>query len=107
MKLYKSLILPGEHFRPFILFTADHCVEQHYSFQIRRCHDEECCPTPGREWDWVPDPILDVTGQHYKPFEELLGKETTEKDMPSGSKQTVAAVAQEQQVRMFIKTREY
>ncbi|KAL3875452.1 hypothetical protein ACJMK2_033399 [Sinanodonta woodiana] len=78
-------------------FIADHCRERHYSFQIRRCHDEGCCPTPEREWAWLPDPILDINGQHYKPFDELLGKETTDKDRPSSLKQTVAAVAQEQQ----------
>ncbi|KAL3865743.1 hypothetical protein ACJMK2_043103 [Sinanodonta woodiana] len=76
---------------------TDHCRERHYSFQIRRGHDEGCCPTPEREWAWLPDPILDITGQHYKPFDELLGKETTDKDRPSSLKQTVAAVAQEQQ----------
>ena len=86
----------------FVFITADHCRERHYSFQIRRCHDEGCCPTPEREWAWLPDPILDITGQHYKPFDELLGKETTDMDRPSSLKQTVAAVAQEQQVRMFI-----
>lgn len=86
-----------------ILFSEKHCQERHYVFQIRRCSDAECYLPPSREWQWLPDPILDYTGKHYKPFESVLGTVTTEKDRPSFMNQTIAAVAQEQQVSKFIK----
>lgn len=44
---------------------------------------------------------MDNTGKHYKSLEEVLGTITTEKDRPSSTNQTVAAVAQEQQVSKF------
>lgn len=41
---------------------------------------------------------MDNTGEHYKPFETVFDTETSEKDRPSSQNQTIAAVAQEQQV---------
>ena len=32
---------------------------------------------------WLPDPVLDNTGEHYKNYEELKGKDTTDDDHPS------------------------
>lgn len=52
----------------FFYFSATHCRERHYSFQIKRCSDPECCRPASREWEWLPDPILDHTGQHFKPL---------------------------------------
>ncbi|CAC5366714.1 unnamed protein product [Mytilus coruscus] len=83
--------------RGFKEYIEKHCQERHYVFQIRRCSDAECCLLPSREWQWLPDPILDYTRQHYKAFEAVLGTVTTEKDRPSFTNQTIAAVAQEQQ----------
>lgn len=40
------------------------------------------------EWYWLPDPVLDHTGQHFKPLEAVLGTNTIR----------LAAVAQKQQV---------
>lgn len=42
--------------------------------------------------------MIDNTGNHYQPFETVFGTETSEKDRPSSQNQTLAAVAQEQQV---------
>lgn len=45
----------------------------------------------------MPDPVYsDANGTHYKKLEEVIV--TTEKDRPSALKQTVTAVAEEQQV---------
>lgn len=38
---------------------------------------------------------------HYKPFFEVIGKDTTEKDRPSATNKTVAAVAEELQVPLL------
>lgn len=89
MFLEQNVIIP---------FSGKHCQERHYVFQIRRCSDAECCPPSSREWQWLPDPVIDNTGNHYKSLETVLGTVTTEKDRPSSTNQTVAAVAQEQQV---------
>ncbi|XP_064612507.1 uncharacterized protein LOC135476417 [Liolophura sinensis] len=32
---------------------------------------------------WLPDPVLDQSGEHYKPFETVNGTETSEDDCPS------------------------
>lgn len=81
-------------------FTEKHCVEHQYIFQIRRCDDDTCCVQPDTEQrPWVPDPVYkDPRSTHYKQFEDVLGTPTTEKDCPSSQKQTVAGVAEEQQV---------
>lgn len=80
------------------MFSERHCLERHYVFQIRRCSDEDCCQQPAHEWEWLPDPVLDHTGKHFKSLEAVLGSVTSEKDRPSFRNQTLAAVAQEQQV---------
>lgn len=58
-----------------------------------------CCEKPTKERLWVPDPMYsDENGTHYKKLEDVIGTETSEKDRPSAQKQTVTAVAEEQQV---------
>jgi hypothetical protein len=46
-----------------------HCRERHYCFQIKKCSDTSCC-IPPREpgLDWLPDPVLDATGDLYLPY---------------------------------------
>ena len=47
-----------------------HCRERQYSTQFRKCENTECCPAPRLPREklmWLPDPILDETGEHYKP----------------------------------------
>lgn len=51
----------------------------------------------------MPDPVYsDANGTHYKKLEDVIGTETTEKDCPSSQKQTVTAVAEEQQVSIIL-----
>ena len=65
---------------------------------MRRCLDATCCPPGSKIWAWLPDPVVDQSGKHHKPFESVLGTDTTEKDRPSSLGQTVSAVAQDLQV---------
>lgn len=52
-----------------------------------------------RDLPWVPDPILKENDRdHYKDLDDLLGKDTTEKDKPSATNTRVTAVAEQIQV---------
>ena len=68
------------------LWKQKHCFETNYTFQVRKCNSEECCPPkllPDEELYWQPEPVLDHSGNHFKPFELLKGTEPTEADRPS------------------------
>ena len=63
-----------------------HCHETHYTFQIKRCADSTCClPSELEQTDleWLPQPVLDHTGNHFLSYEVLNGTAPTEKDRPS------------------------
>lgn len=91
-----------QNFMIFLYLSEKHCIERQYCFQIKRCSDPECCVAATIERPWLPDPVYsDQNGGHYKKFQDVIGTETTEKDRPSAQKQTVAAVAKEQQVCIF------
>ena len=72
-------------------FMAHCCTTRHYFFAIKKCGNVDCSlcgrPTlPEAEFQALhqfPDPIKRADQSHYKPFEEVWGKETTEKDRPS------------------------
>ena len=70
-------------------FLANHCVERQYSFQIKKCGNTNCVcgdvrlpPDVIATLSHLPDPVPDGTG-HYKSFNELYGKPTTEEHLPS------------------------
>ena len=82
--------------KDFQAFLANHCRVQHYTFQIRKCNDPACCllyGNPGQKIDWLPDPLLLGNKEHFKPFTDVLRKETTEKDLPSSNVPTATEVA--------------
>ena len=63
-----------------------HCQARHYTFQIRKCENADCClppDLPKEVLSWLPDPVLDESGCHYKPYEEVKSTSTTEADRPS------------------------
>jgi hypothetical protein len=64
-----------------------HCRSRHYSFQIRKCGDRNCClepHSPPEDLQWLPDPVLDPDDRlHYKRYDTVKGTETTEEDRPS------------------------
>ena len=60
-----------------------HC---HYNFQIMKCQDRACCEeptTPSELLTWLPDPVLQPDGQHFKSYDESKLLDTTEEDRPS------------------------
>jgi hypothetical protein len=62
-----------------------HARERTYSFQIRKCDDGSCCSPKHLEKEqlnWVPDPEL-KDPEHFFKYDEVLDKETSEKDLPS------------------------
>ena len=67
--------------------------------KVRKCNDAECCqPKSGGELNWLPDPMLADDGDHYKPFSEVYGTETSDEGRPSVTC-SVQKVTKEQQVK--------
>lgn len=61
-----------------------HTRQRHYCFQIRKCEDRSCCSEPqNKNLAWLPDPVLDESGDHYLPYSSLKSTATTEDDRPS------------------------
>lgn len=61
-----------------------HTRQRHYCFQIRKCEDRSCCSEPqNKNLAWLPDPVLDESGDHYLPYSSLKSTATTEIDRPS------------------------
>ncbi|XP_052781350.1 uncharacterized protein LOC128217930 [Mya arenaria] len=65
-----------------------HCKQSQYCFQIRKCDNPECCGPSSLDLEWIPDPMLDDSKNHYRPFDELYGSETSECDRPTFQKPT-------------------
>ncbi|VDI28677.1 Hypothetical predicted protein [Mytilus galloprovincialis] len=76
------------HFKDFI---ERHGKSSHYGFQLKKCGNcPYCVLNPIRLDDaefnklhFLPDPIPDETGQHYKQFDQLYGMMTNDKHRPS------------------------
>ena len=67
-------------------WVSSHCRLRHYTFQIRKCKDENCCLAtriPYEELSWLPDPVIDDSGDHYKPYTEVKGQDTNDENRPS------------------------
>ena len=72
-------------------FMAHCCTSRHYFFAIRKCGKVDCtiCGPPTlpqeelQELKQFPDPVKEPDGSHYKPFSDIWGSVTTEKDRPS------------------------
>ena len=70
-------------------FMDRHCHIRKYVFSVKKCGKTDCsvCSLPRlpseifKQLSYLPDPIAD--GEHYKPFEEVYGTLTSEKDRPS------------------------
>ena len=61
---------------------CSHCV---LLSQIRKCTDTTCCSPPitsDQQRQWIPDPVMEENGEHYKPLSEVIGTETTDSDRP-------------------------
>ncbi|XP_013398525.1 uncharacterized protein LOC106165000 [Lingula anatina] len=74
-----------------LAFMGHCCVSRHYFFTVKKCGVEGCtlCKKPRlpaevfSQLNNFPDPVLDSTGEHYKPFSEVYGSETDESARPS------------------------
>ena len=81
-------------------WLSSHCRLRHYTFQTRKCKDEACrlaTRIPYEELSWLPDPVVDSSGNNYKPYTEVKGQETNDDNRPSlkdkkGNKTQKAAV---------------
>ncbi|XP_062592839.1 uncharacterized protein LOC134254331, partial [Saccostrea cucullata] len=71
-----------------------HCISTHYSFQIMKCVGENpcsyCTMNPARLPDdvltglsFLPCPVPDDSGVHYKTFQEVYGKKVDDSHRPS------------------------
>ena len=63
-----------------------HCRSRNYTFQIRKCKEKNCCLPPrltNEQMQWLPDPVLNETKEHYKSYNEVKGTETNESDRPT------------------------
>lgn len=60
-----------------------HTRQRHYCFQIRKCEDSCCSEPQNKNLAWLPDPVLDESGDHYLPYSSLKSTATTEDDRPS------------------------
>ncbi|CAG2208657.1 unnamed protein product [Mytilus edulis] len=67
-------------------WKENHCRERQYLFQIRKCQNPVCC-IPSILSDealyWLPDPVLCDDKEHFKPYEEVNGTDTSESDRPT------------------------
>ena len=55
-------------------------------FQIRKCNNRLCCSATHVSDDslkWLPDPMLDASGEHFLPFQEAWNRNTNESDRPT------------------------
>ena len=60
-------------------WMAKHARCRQYTFQLRKCDDPNCClpATLSSEClEWLPEPILDDTGEHYQPYAAMKGTYT-------------------------------
>ena len=48
-----------------------HCHVRHYTFQIKKCDNATCCLPNTNKLSWLPDPVMDDSGKHYKHYEEV------------------------------------
>lgn len=78
--------------RPGLKKFLEHCCQERlYSFSIKKCGSTACsiCAPPRLPAEvfetlhYLPDPVPDVTGEHYKQFDTVYGTCTTERYCPS------------------------
>ena len=87
--------LPTHHKTHFLIIFS------YWFLQIRKCNDTSCClPKQVENIHWLPDPVLDDTGDHYRPFDEVYGTETNDDNRP-GNQPFNGRVTAEEQVSSF------
>ena len=72
-------------------FLETHSIRHHYIFQLKKCSQPDCefgCKPvlPAdvlSQLSWLPDPVYSSASNKYLPFQDVYGREPTEKDRPS------------------------
>ena len=77
----------------FQAFLDSHVQRSHYAFQVRKCLLSSCvyCTAhpvrmPLQQFEsmyYLPLPLLDSSGEHFKPFKDVFGQLPSKKDHPS------------------------
>ncbi|XP_014676567.1 PREDICTED: uncharacterized protein LOC106816458 [Priapulus caudatus] len=86
MNLSKLQKVHTSKVKSYTAWVEQHCRERHYTFQIKKCGDPNCCiPPRASNLSWLPDPVLDESGEHYLKYKEVMSRnnDTTEADRPS------------------------
>ncbi|XP_052813249.1 uncharacterized protein LOC128240590 [Mya arenaria] len=82
-KVNKATTSKSEAYKAWM---SQHARSRNYTFQLRKCSDSSCClpsTIPRDELLWLPDPVLDEEGYHYKPYSDVKGAETNDDNRPS------------------------
>ena len=68
----------------YMKWKQDHCRETQYTFQVRKCGNTGCCTSQLSEnkLTWLPEPQLDDSKEHYKPYVSVKDQQTDERDRP-------------------------
>jgi len=94
-------------------FLDTHTIQHHYIFQIKKCAQPDCefgCREPVLPVDifsklsWLPDPVYSSTSNKYLPYQDVYGRQPTEKDRPS-IKQPVGEDSQNKDLLVSTKAR--
>lgn len=67
-------------------WLEQHSRQRHYCFQLHKCGNIDCCTPsvlPPEKLHWLPDPVHDESKEHFNPFLNLYGTDTSESDRPS------------------------
>lgn len=79
-KLVKSSLVKNAAYQAWL---QKHCKQSLYAFQVRKCDDENCCVRKIELCPWLPDPMLSADLEHFQPFDEVYGTDTSERDRPT------------------------
>ena len=90
-KITHDASVSAKDLTPRLVEMFHHCCrERHYFFEVKKCGEAQCSicrparlpPEVFVKLHHMPDPIPGNEG-HYKPFDDILGTETTEEHRPS------------------------
>lgn len=88
-KLHKAVVARNSDFPSWV---ERHCRQRVYSFQVCKCNDPSCCTSKTQQFQWLPDPVLDIDRMHYKCFDAVFGTDTTDCDRATAAKKPVKLV---------------
>ena len=95
------------------VFMKAHCNSTHYLFQVKKCGEDSCShcgahlirlpESEFKDIQFVPLPVLDISKNHYKKFEEMYSQLPSEVDRPSiSSAVTSGAIAVDKEYKKVL-----